>query len=479
MNTDERIEQLARQLEASKASTRRTRGLAVLALILAVAVAARGEWRSGRGIDNKPTRAEAPALNSTDTYSVIRAKEIEIVGDDGKPRVRLATASDYGAITTMTATGTPAISLGGQLGATHTIATHDGDGHRIVEMSVSPGGTGALVVKSASGRQLAIMESIDGKHGLVRTCNEVGGGGVTIGFDEFGGGLVALMGPNGLPIVGLGYDEGNASGQVSIWDAEPAYATLIGAGQLHAVAIQGAGQEETALWSLGYDEAGALFQLRNVLGNTLLELGGDECAGRIVVGDDLGRPKVLITQQQDGGAILTMNSEGSALVSIGAKEMRPALALHDVDGSELVSLGTDRIAGNGQIAIANTDGERLVGLACSPLGSGAIVTKNAQGVPIVIVGSLPNGAGSVQVHNQEGNMLALIGATDSGSGGALGILNAVGIPLVELKGVDAGGQVLLHNKTGENVVQALVDEYGMGFVGAFNREGTGQVIKPR
>jgi hypothetical protein len=42
-----------------------------------------------------------------------------------------------------------------------------------------------------------------------------------------------------------------------------------------------------------------------------------------------------------------------------------------------------------------------------------------------------------------------------------------------------GGGVYVYNKTGENVVQLLADEYGMGFVGAFDRQGKGRTLTPR
>ena len=34
------------------------------------------------------------------------------------------------------------------------------------------------------------------------------------------------------------------------------------------------------------------------------------------------------------------------------------------------------------------------------------------------------------------------------------------------------------NKTGEDVVQLSVDDYGNGYVGAYNRKGKGRTLKP-
>ncbi len=43
---------------------------------------------------------------------------------------------------------------------------------------------------------------------------------------------------------------------------------------------------------------------------------------------------------------------------------------------------------------------------------------------------------------------------------------------------DNGGVLNLYNKTGENVVELRVDEYGNGIVGAYNRKGLGRALKP-
>jgi hypothetical protein len=48
---------------------------------------------------------------------------------------------------------------------------------------------------------------------------------------------------------------------------------------------------------------------------------------------------------------------------------------------------------------------------------------------------------------------------------------------MNLKG--GGGAIAVYNKTGDAVVQAVADEYGMGYVGAFDRQGEGRTLTPR
>ena len=41
-----------------------------------------------------------------------------------------------------------------------------------------------------------------------------------------------------------------------------------------------------------------------------------------------------------------------------------------------------------------------------------------------------------------------------------------------------GGYFSLRNKSGDEVIQAYADEYGHGYLGVFNRDGKGRVIRP-
>ena len=41
-----------------------------------------------------------------------------------------------------------------------------------------------------------------------------------------------------------------------------------------------------------------------------------------------------------------------------------------------------------------------------------------------------------------------------------------------------GGRLNIVNKTDETVVQLKADEYGNGYVGAFNRKGMGKTLQP-
>ncbi len=54
-----------------------------------------------------------------------------------------------------------------------------------------------------------------------------------------------------------------------------------------------------------------------------------------------------------------------------------------------------------------------------------------------------------------------------------------GVHALGLTESGGGGTVIVRNRTGEQVVQIHADEYGMGAVGVFDREGKGRTLTPR
>jgi hypothetical protein len=66
--------------------------------------------------------------------------------------------------------------------------------------------------------------------------------------------------------------------------------------------------------------------------------------------------------------------------------------------------------------------------------------------------------------------------------GQLGLPKPEGRMRIEIKAgeeQEPGAWIQIYNNTGEVVVQAGVDDYGMGYVGAFNRQGKGPTLTPR
>ena len=60
----------------------------------------------------------------------------------------------------------------------------------------------------------------------------------------------------------------------------------------------------------------------------------------------------------------------------------------------------------------------------------------------------------------------------------VGTYQSNGKELVTLGATTSGGVVNVYNKTGESIVQIYADDYGNGFVGAYNRKGMGRSLQP-
>lgn len=94
------------------------------------------------------------------------------------------------------------------------------------------------------------------------------------------------------------------------------------------------------------------------------------------------------------------------------------------------------------------------------------ITNNESG-GIVLVGNSAGDPSVVLMTNKDGSGYIVAGAGEN-----------AGISFFGRSLSDTGGEITIHNKTGEGIVRLYADEYGNGVVGAFNREGRGRKIRP-
>ena len=90
------------------------------------------------------------------------------------------------------------------------------------------------------------------------------------------------------------------------------------------------------------------------------------------------------------------------------------------------------------------------------------------------------GGGNLVLKNKAGKNVVVAGPVYGTLGGELGIYFKSGHPMLTAKNHPDGygGIVRLYNKTGEEIVQLRADEYGNGVVGAYNRKGKGRTLQP-
>ena len=106
-----------------------------------------------------------------------------------------------------------------------------------------------------------------------------------------------------------------------------------------------------------------------------------------------------------------------------------------------------------------------------------IVAKNHAGDIVAALGADPDGAGYLMTISDLGTPLVTLASTVNGNG-TVTTSRPNGKDLVDLTSGENGGMIVVHNKTGEEIVQMGADEYGNGVVGAYNRKGMGQVLQP-
>jgi len=88
-------------------------------------------------------------------------------------------------------------------------------------------------------------------------------------------------------------------------------------------------------------------------------------------------------------------------------------------------------------------------------------------------------AGGMFIYNKNSKgVVSLRAANDKGY---LELSNNEGLEQIMLTILDNenGGVIKLFNKTGDEIVQLLVDEYGNGFIGVWDRKGKGRTLTPQ
>lgn len=172
-----------------------------------------------------------------------------------------------------------------------------------------------------------------------------------------------------------------------------------------------------------------------------------------------------------------------ALVGYGATEGVPdvirarSFEVVNPEGQAVIAARADKDGGG--LWLYNVEGQLVVVAHAGKDGGGVLALYNAEGQSGVGAAALKDGGG-LALYNAKGQQGVV---ADAGViGGRLTLYNADEKETVILRSralLGGGGAVVVKNKTGEEVVQAKADEYGMGYIGAFDRQGKGRTLTPR
>jgi hypothetical protein len=174
----------------------------------------------------------------------------------------------------------------------------------------------------------------------------------------------------------------------------------------------------------------------------------------------------VVNQQGIDVLVARADSDGAGVFTVSTKEGRTAFGV-------AVGLG-----GGGGLAVFNRDGRWIWQVGSDSGGSGTLSLAGANGRPMFHVLAPTRGGGALSLYNNDGSAI-LQSFPNSNGGGSLGIDDSRGINGLHLGAAEDGGYLRISNRTGETVVSANADEYGMGYVGAFDREGKGRTLTPR
>jgi hypothetical protein len=229
--------------------------------------------------------------------------------------------------------------------------------------------------------------------------------------------------------------------------------------------------------------AGLLVALTALVSYGATEGVPDEIRARkFVVVNEEGREVVVIKSWAHGGLTATYPAKGPHLPSI--------LLAHDDGGNGLLTVANKdgkhiirawaNTGGDGLLTVRSKDGKALIQAGGDTGGDGLLKVSNKDGKDIIYFGGDTGGDGLLKVSNKDGKDLIYAGANTAGDG-LLTVSNKDGGEGVQVQGMASGGGagLVVHNKTGEAIVQLVADEYGRGFVGAFDRQGKGRTLTPR
>lgn len=424
MTSDERIAQLEQIVARVQRKGRNTRAAFVFSMLVVVVAAAVAHLSLVDRVDAVTTGlAQIEQPRSPDyVHEQILAKKIIVLNESGDPVVQLMpSVRGDGSVRTISARGDKLVTLGSHFMAGR-ISTFYADGSSLVTIDEHVGsGRFTMHDANAGGKRFATLgrENMFSR-AVFATFDPAGKNLVTIGSDLYGAGEISTYNAEGKRIIALG-SSGKESGMIDVFYAEAKHSVV----RLEAS-------------SLGF----GTIMTRDSRGQIALSLSSNLGAG--------------------GGGIIAYGPEGNDLLHLSASEYGGHVSVKgakdpgddDADGKTVVSLGvTD--AGEGLISTYGADGKALVRLMPTIYGSGSVSTYSAEGNVLVTLTSTEGGNGSISTHSADGK------------------------DLIFLTGSDGGGSLHVFNKTGERVVDIFADEYGMGYVGAFDRQGKGRTLQPK
>lgn len=129
------------------------------------------------------------------------------------------------------------------------------------------------------------------------------------------------------------------------------------------------------------------------------------------------------------------------------------------------------------VMVLNDAGVPVVLLSSNEKGDGLLKVLSNEGRELVVVGPDSEKKCGLRVSSNDGQERVYVGVNAHG-GGHLSLSSMDAKGAVTLTSGEVGGSLSVGNKTGREVIQAYVDNYGGGVVRALNCSGKGRSLTP-
>ena len=152
--------------------------------------------------------AEAP--------DVIRAKNFEVLNDEGRLAARLGANLHGGGIAIFNVKGMPLVNIGLTAGGYGAVTTFNGEGRELVQLGAMEGGYGAVTTFSSEGKELVTLAATVDGDSSISAYNAEGKRIARLGAREGGDGSISTFNSEGKELVALVLEDGR--GVVMVYD---------------------------------------------------------------------------------------------------------------------------------------------------------------------------------------------------------------------------------------------------------------------
>lgn len=356
------------------------------------------------------------------TLDVIRAKRLEIIGDDGTP-VLVASAGVNG----------------GQLDL------WGAEGLNIMRMWSNDQG-GDLAIWNNQGANVFGAYATE-QGGRAALWNAAGEPAITAFSDEVGGRIEFAASGISTPMLTAGVDANG--GRIALANGH-GMDQFVASCNAAGADLSLAASDGRSLWTTRATDDGCETLMRNHNGQPVVSVSCDEAGnGMLNLADAAGLSRFQAGLAQNGDVLRVLGDAQTPVMSSGAGSASNGgfVNLYNGQGERVLRSFVDR-DGAGRLDLADEQGNAVFSVDAIPGTGAAMALFDTQGRRLFLVGAGDHG-GLLNVMNDRGHVVVIAGASEDGLSGVLSVKNDRGRTVIHASPTDDGdGQITLLNADG-------------------------------